>query len=57
MRNGPYQGLKSTILHPKMGLIGMRNGHYQKAKRMIPDYDMGYIIMRFRMKWPSSYRF
>ena len=42
MRNGPYQGLKSTILHPKMGLIGPRNGLYQEVKRMIPDYEMGY---------------
>ena len=51
MRNGPFQGLKSTILHPKMGLIGMQNGYYQKAKRMIPDYDMGYIKRSYRPKW------
>ena len=42
LRNGPYQGLKSTISHPKMGLIGPRNGLYQEVKRMIPDYEMGY---------------
>ena len=50
MRNGPFQGLKSTISHPKMGLIGLRNGHYQKAKRVISDYVIGYIKRRYISK-------
>ena len=43
LRNGPFQGLKSTISHPKMGLIALRNGQYWKVKRTFPDYGMGYI--------------
>ena len=32
LRNGPFQGMKSTISHPEIGLIGLRNGQYQKVR-------------------------
>ena len=32
LRNGPFQGLKSTISQPNMGFIGLRNGLYQKTR-------------------------
>ena len=53
LRNGPYQGLKSTISHPKMGLIGLRNGHYQNAILIFSDYVIGYMKTRYGMKRPS----
>jgi len=28
LRNGPFQGLNSTISYPDIGLVGLRNGHY-----------------------------
>ena len=37
LRNGPFQRLKSTISHPKMGLIAPRNRQYRKAKCIISD--------------------
>ena len=43
LRNGPFQRLKSTISHPKMGLIASRNRQYRKAKCIISDYGMGYM--------------
>ena len=30
--NGPFRRQKSTISHPKIGLITLRNGQYQKTK-------------------------
>ena len=52
MRNGLFRELKSTISHPKMGLIGLRNGHFQKAKRVILDYVIGYNKRRLTPKGP-----
>ena len=53
LRNGPFQRLKSTISHPKMGLIGLRNGHYQNAILIFSDYVIGYMKTRYGMKRPS----
>ena len=53
LQNGPFRRLKSTILHPKIGFIGLRNGQYQKAERVISDYDIGYIRRCYRAKQPS----
>jgi len=54
-RNGPFQRLKSTISHPKMGLNAPRNGLYQKAERTFPDYVMGYIKTGYCPKHHLSY--
>ena len=47
LRLSPFQGPKSTISHPDMGLIRLRNGHYQKARLIFSDYDTGYIKRRY----------
>ena len=43
MRNGPFQGLKSTISCPKTGFIGSWNGLNRNVKWMIQDYNTGYM--------------
>ena len=53
LQNGPFQGLKSTISHPEIGLIGLRNGHYQKAILIFSDYGIGYINRRYEAKHVS----
>ena len=53
MRNGPFQGPKSTISHPDMGFIASQNGQYQNAEHIFSDYVIGYIKDRYAMKWPS----
>ena len=50
LQNGPFQGLKSTISHPEIGLIGLRNGHYRKAILIFSDYGIGYINRRYGAK-------
>ena len=50
LQNGLFQGLKSTISHPEIGLIGLRNGHYQKAILIFSDYGIWYINRRYGVK-------
>ena len=50
LQNGPFQGLKSTISHHEIGLIGLRNGHYQKAILIFSDYGIWYINRRYGVK-------
>ena len=57
LRNGPFQGPKSTILHPKMGFFGTRNGQYQKTECIFSDYVIGYIKVWFGLKQALFHRF
>ena len=50
MRNGPFEELKSTILHPDMGFIASQNGQYQNAEHIFSDYVIGYIKDLYAMK-------
>ena len=43
IRNGPFQGLKSTISCPKTGFIGSWNGLNRNVKWMTQDYNTGYM--------------
>ena len=50
MRNGPFQGPKSTISHPDMGFIASQNGQYHKVEQIISDYVIGYIKDQYAPK-------
>ena len=52
MRNGPFQGPKSTISHPNIGFFAGWNRLFRKAKLIFSDYVTGYIKRRFGAKWP-----
>ena len=50
MRNGPFQGPKSTISYPDMGFVASQNGQYHKVEQIISDYVIGYIKDLYAMK-------
>ena len=52
MRYGPYQGLKCTISHPDMGVIGPWNRQNQNARWTIPDHVARYMKRRYGTKEP-----
>ena len=57
MRNGPFQGLKSTISHPNIGFFACWNGLFRKAKWIFSSYVKGYVKWLFGLKEPLFYRF
>ena len=52
MRNGPFQGMKSTISHHEIGFFGLRYGQYQNARLIFSDYVIGYMKTRYGLKRP-----